>query len=106
MQENTYPDNAEQQAIIDRFLAVAPTLQRIKPIAEEDYPFDEEAAETETNTTPIDSVTAEALAKALVAQGKRKEAAAILLKLAAENPLKSAYFADLLDNRTEGLDIF
>lgn len=101
--EETLPPD-DEQAIIDRFLAVAPTLSRIRPPAE-----DEPAAPSEAVPDPEplqDPATAEALARALVAQGKRKEAAAILLKLSVQMPDKSAYFADLLDNRASGPDLF
>lgn len=94
----------DEQAIIDRFLAVAPTLSRIRPQAEAEVPAQEEAL---SEPSPLeDPSTAEALARALVAQGKRKEAAAILLRLSVQMPEKSAYFADLLDNRASGPDLF
>lgn len=103
--EGTPPPD-DEQSIIDRFLAVAPTLSRIRPPAEEELPMQESpAAEAETPALQ-DPATAEALARALVAQGKRKEAAAILLKLSVQMPDKSAYFADLLDNRASGPDLF
>jgi len=103
--EGTPPPD-DEQSIIDRFLAVAPTLSRIRPPAEEELPTQESPA-SEPEASPLqDPATAEALARALVAQGKRKEAAAILLKLSVQMPDKSAYFADLLDNRASGPDLF
>lgn len=100
------PPLDDEQSIIDRFLAVAPTLSRIRPPAEEE-PLPAEALTPEPEAAPLqDPATAEALARALVAQGKRKEAASILLKLSVQMPDKSAYFADLLDNRASGPELF
>lgn len=102
--EGTPPPD-DEQSIIDRFLAVAPTLSRIRPPAEEEPTPSLEASDAPEPAPLQDPTTAEALARALVAQGKRKEAAAILLKLSVQMPDKSAYFADLLDNRASGPDL-
>ncbi len=92
--ENT-SQNAQAQ-LLDRFLALAPTLKPIRPEAEPATPATSTEPEAEL---PADPALAENWAKALLAQGKRKEAATLLLKLAAQIPAKSAYFADLLDGK-------
>jgi hypothetical protein len=98
-------DPNSEQAIIDRFLALAPTLTRIRP--EEQVAITTTSSEdNEPEDTELDASSSEALGKALATAGKRKEAAAIFLKLAVQMPEKSAYFADLLDNRASGPDIF
>ena len=83
-----------QAQLLDRFLALAPTLKPIRPEAESTLATPAEEPSTEL---PDDPALAENWAKALLAQGKRREAAALLLRLAAQMPAKSAYFADLLD---------
>lgn len=92
--ENT-PQSAQAQ-LLDRFLALAPTLKPIRPDAE---PVIDSASAEPEEELPTDPALAENWAKALLAQGKRKEAATLLLKLAAQIPAKSAYFADLLDGK-------
>ena len=99
----------DQQAILDRFLALAPTLGPIRLSdnlsVEAENSHSDEATETATGIA-LDPETAERMARALLAQGKRKEAAAILVKLSVQMPEKSVYFADLLDNRAAGAQIF
>jgi|GEM_PF-4895025 len=94
-----------QQAIIDTFLAKAPTLGPIR-LAETDGPQPGQKAELyhhqedqypTADTDSLSETERETLAKALLSVGKRKQAAAILLRLACEIPQKSVYFANLLD---------
>jgi len=93
------PTPDDESAILDRFLALAPNLGAIRPKADIVVSDLEEEADA---GVPLEPAAAEALARALAQQGKRQEAAKILLQLALKMPEKSSYFADLLDNPALG----